>query len=103
MRQTGRRPTSTLSIFSNLSSPPSCRIVSFRKLTIPRFDVKAATHYVLVRISTYPKYDPEDKNGELMGGRQEDGDAGKEGQEEVHHVDPAQLEANMLTSFLQDR
>ena len=50
MRQTGRRPTSTLSIFSNLSSPPSCRIVSFRKLTIPRFDVKAATHYVLVPI-----------------------------------------------------
>ena len=38
-----------------------------------------------------------------MGGRQKDGDAGKEGEEEVQHVDPAQLEANMLISLLQGR
>ena len=52
---------------------------------------------------TCPKNDPEDMNGELMGAREEDGDAGKEGEEEILHVDPLQLEADMLTPFEEDR
>ena len=45
---------------------------------------------------TCPKNDPEDMDGELMGAWEEDGDAGKEGEEEVLHVDPLQLKPHML-------
>ena len=42
-------------------------------------------------------------NGELMGSREEDRDARKEGEQEVLHVDPLQLEADMLTPFEENR
>ena len=42
-------------------------------------------------------------DGELVGAREEDGDAGKEDEQEVLHVDPLQLEADMLTPFEDNR
>ena len=38
-------------------------------------------------------------NGELVGSREEDGDACKEGEEEILHVDPLQRKSDMLAPF----
>ena len=42
-------------------------------------------------------------DGELVGAREEDGDAGKEGEEEVLHVDPLQLKPHMFTPLQKNR
>ena len=42
-------------------------------------------------------------NGELMGAREEDGYAGKEGEQEVLHVDPLQLKPHMFTPLKKNR
>ena len=42
-------------------------------------------------------------NGELVGSWEEDGDACKEGEEEILHVDPLQRESDMLAPFQENR
>ena len=59
-------------------SPPSCNIVNCRKFTIPTNELESKA------------------KRELMGAREEDGDADKEGEEEVLHVYPLQLVAHIL-------